>query len=881
MTVTFLSAGTSETFDTSIFNATVLTNGAVASSASNVHNQQRSLKCTGNTGGNTRVAKAQPPIGVINNNGRGSFYVFADARASSFSNGSTACDLLASFGNATTFCFGIALDNNGKLRLLAGQAGTITSQVTGATTLAINTFYHISFAWSVTSANVNSFRVWLNGVLELTINNIVGLITDQDRMTFGIDGWDCTSSAVNAYFTDMYLDGASILSDPGDIRVTAKRPISNGTTNQFTTQIGVGGSGVGSGHAPQVNERALSQTNGWSITPSGSTRTEEYNIEAASAGDVDITGMIIMGVVGWIFTKTASSLTNSIIVDGTLTNIANTTTAKAFRQVSPNPTTYPAGTGSDIGMRSTTTASLHSLYECGITIAYIAPITATPGVNGLTVTAFAPTSAAPRLVIPPKLALTTTLYTPVDKLSVSPGVKSVAITEYSPTILGPQSQVPDTLTLSLSEPAPDIRLGLYSTPGTDNLNLTEYGPVPGVSYTPGVKVLTLSEFSIVASAPLLSTIGKLGLTLSPQMARFGLVGVPGVRNLLLSRFAPKPGFGPSIPTLTMTTTRFQITLLAGQTYSPGKLSLLTTKFAPIPGGPRTAVPDTVELNISAFDAAIHPGPNVSPDTLSLALTEYGPVLTFFVTPRPNTKALVLTRFAPKAMIPKTATPGVVALLLSRKTILPHVGQSASIGKLSLLLSEFSPLTSAGVVIDRLSLLLSEFSPTGSIGYRPTPGVLSLNLALKTIGAGLAVKPSTLALVLAFFAPTLPRALRPISRVQVLRTRSQHGTTLHRGIPDYVLRRNRVIGTSYNKIATPAVKHLLTASFAPKIIIGIVVTPDTYPAILTRYNPATLSVEGPNAPNPATLVLTGISVGSFTFTITPGTKALNLTAYVLG
>ncbi len=78
-----------------------------------------------------------------------------------------------------------------------------------------------------------------------------------------MDSTTISTSGV-AYFDDIYVDNGSDLSDPGNVHVTAKRPGSNGLSNGFATQIGSGGSGFGSGHAPQVNERPLSNTNGWS-----------------------------------------------------------------------------------------------------------------------------------------------------------------------------------------------------------------------------------------------------------------------------------------------------------------------------------------------------------------------------------------------------------------------------------------------------------------------------------------------------------------------------------------------------------------------------------------------------------------------------------------
>ena len=133
---------------------------------------------------------------------------------------------------------------------------------------------------------------------------------------------------------DLYVDSGTTLDDPGDIRVAAKRPVANGAVNQFTTQIGSGGSGYGSGHAPQVNERPLNTANGWSISTT-TKATEDYNVEGRAAGDVDLSGATIVDYMGWI-NATEASTSNSpvthIIVNGTATAKTLTTSYAMYTQ---------------------------------------------------------------------------------------------------------------------------------------------------------------------------------------------------------------------------------------------------------------------------------------------------------------------------------------------------------------------------------------------------------------------------------------------------------------------------------------------------------------------------------------------------------------------
>jgi hypothetical protein len=190
-----------------------------------------------------------------------------------------------------------------------------------------------------------------------------------------------TSTSIQTFWIDdFYVDNRTDLTDPGDVRVTAKRPFANGTTNGFTTQIGAGGSGYGSGHAPQVNERPLSQTNGWSMVGAGAAVTEEYSVEGASVGDVDVSIHPIYDWSSWVFAKSLASETASLIVGGATSNIALTSTATAFQKAAGS-TIYPVGS-TDVGIITDTSLTTVSLYECGVLIAFSPVVVNNPPIRG-------------------------------------------------------------------------------------------------------------------------------------------------------------------------------------------------------------------------------------------------------------------------------------------------------------------------------------------------------------------------------------------------------------------------------------------------------------------------------------------------------------------
>ena len=165
-------------------------------------------------------------------------------------------------------------------------------------TLSTGQWYSITLAYTIISTSVNRFELFVNSVSTISVTNATLTSTGSTGVKIGNQNNNAT---LDFRTSDHYVDDSSSLTDTGDIWVTAKRPVSNGTTNGFSTQIGSGGSGYGSGHSPQVNERPLSTTNGWSMVGAGSAVTEEYNIEGKSVGDINISycddcGLVRLGI---------------------------------------------------------------------------------------------------------------------------------------------------------------------------------------------------------------------------------------------------------------------------------------------------------------------------------------------------------------------------------------------------------------------------------------------------------------------------------------------------------------------------------------------------------------------------------------------------------
>lgn len=308
------------------------------------------------------TSRAQTPAGVLSDAGsRWSYYV----RPVVFPTAASVT-IAATVTAGSTSVFGLRMTPTGKLGIYdaAGTQLGLSSKV-----MALGRFQRICVAYTITSTTVNRFEVFVDGVSFLSLTNVTLTATVTSAFLIQVT----SDTTIDLRVSDIYVDNSSSLTDTGDIWVTAKRPFANGTTNGFATQIGAGGSGYGSGHAPQVNERPLSTTNGWSMVGAGSAVTEEYTIEGAGVGDFNLSGGSLVDYMGWVYASAALAETGSIIVGGASSNIALTNVNTMFTKAAAS-ITYPAG-GTDIGIVTSTTVTTVSLYECGILVAFkVAPM---------------------------------------------------------------------------------------------------------------------------------------------------------------------------------------------------------------------------------------------------------------------------------------------------------------------------------------------------------------------------------------------------------------------------------------------------------------------------------------------------------------------------
>jgi len=375
--VKFLDPGTDSTFGLEMYGVTSTSNGTIASSSTVAHTGPRSIKSDVTMAGG-RGGVRTPAASIADAGGVMCEWVYFSSVSPSTNTGF----IDAENSGLTRDIFDIALTTTGKIMIQF----TNSTAKTGNTVLSATTWYQVCVGWVITTTSNWSATVYLNGASEVTTSNADGTLggVGVDHFMLGIfipgnQSSITSTSILTVYFDDVYIDNRTDKSYPGSISVTAKLPLSNGTTNGFT---GTGTpSGTGTGNARYVNERALSATNFVSASVSAIT-TEEYNIEGASAGDVNLTGATLVEVAGWVYAKAALAETGSIRLNNVDSNIS-LINANTMFVVYGATTTYPAGTGTDIGIITTNLSTTVTLFEAGVNVAYI-PAAVTSVRNGLT-----------------------------------------------------------------------------------------------------------------------------------------------------------------------------------------------------------------------------------------------------------------------------------------------------------------------------------------------------------------------------------------------------------------------------------------------------------------------------------------------------------------
>ena len=345
-----MEAGTDATFGFEFYSSTT---GTVSSDPAQVQTGLRSIKCD-STGSGLEASVLKQ--GILDDAGRRISCYF---RFSTLPTADT--DILIAWASGdTSNPWSLRLRTSGKLALWsASQLGTDGS------TLSINTWYRISVAYKITSTTVYDLRVFVNGVLDISVTNGTALFT-TGTLDLAV-GWigDGTNNAITNV-DDLYVDDSAALTDPGNIHITAKLPNSN-NVNNFNTAIGANPAN----RWTNVNERALSETNGWGDN-AASTQLENYTLQTAAVGDVDISAATIIARMAWIWAKQLIAVagTPGITNNGTTTGITLTTTSTLYTDI-VDSSIYPSDVAG-IGMRSAgVAADATDLFECGMLIAYI------------------------------------------------------------------------------------------------------------------------------------------------------------------------------------------------------------------------------------------------------------------------------------------------------------------------------------------------------------------------------------------------------------------------------------------------------------------------------------------------------------------------------
>lgn len=251
-----------------------------------------------------------------------------------------------------------SLGTDGKLILIAVGATTAT----GTTVLQDGVWYRISLCYTITSSTVWSARLYLNGVLEASLDSTGTLSQTLPSARLTIVLQAATGDNFVAYFSDVYVDDGTMLNDPGNVSITNKLPASN-STNQFDTFIGANPAN----RWTNVNEFPVSTVNGWQQAASTQV-VEVYGIEAQATGYRNLDASTILAKSPWIYAKGAAGAlgTPAIMLDGGATAVTLTNAAKLHASLADG-STWPTS----IGMRSTGVADDTFLYDTGALIAYI------------------------------------------------------------------------------------------------------------------------------------------------------------------------------------------------------------------------------------------------------------------------------------------------------------------------------------------------------------------------------------------------------------------------------------------------------------------------------------------------------------------------------
>ena len=348
----FAEPGTDSTGDFSLFNTT---SGTVASDTSVKHTGTRSIKLS--TGNPSTNAIVDTVTGILADAGRRISFYFR------FSALPATSGVLFRVADATSNAVISGLVLSSGLLQNTPAGGTAVS---GTAVLSVDTWYRVSISYTVTDLSTYQCKMYINGVLDSTSN--AGTLTRQGSSVLRLiasSGWPIDT---NVWYDNIVVDDGNDYTDIGNVLTTAKFPAAN-NVNDFDTAIGANPAN----RWTNVNELPLSVTNGWQHAAATDVQ-ENYTIQAASVGDVDVSAKRIIGHVAWIRAKGVASGagTPKIMNNGTETAILLTAAVTPYFSATTTAV-YPTN-AAGVGMRSTNFTDDAFLYECGMIIVYGEPI---------------------------------------------------------------------------------------------------------------------------------------------------------------------------------------------------------------------------------------------------------------------------------------------------------------------------------------------------------------------------------------------------------------------------------------------------------------------------------------------------------------------------
>jgi len=198
----------------------------------------------------------------------------------------------------------VVLTTGGKLQI-AADGGSVV----GSATLSANTWYRVCFCMNIVSSTNWTAKLYVTSVdgespaADVSASNAdfnCGGANTSVTLYNGTHVSNPLSTGMILYVTGVVVDNDSSNDDMGDIRCVPKLfNTESGGVQDFDTAIG---NARGASDYNNVNERALSLTNGW--RHNGATQVaESYGVQNAAAGDIDITGKTIIGHLAWAYGK--------------------------------------------------------------------------------------------------------------------------------------------------------------------------------------------------------------------------------------------------------------------------------------------------------------------------------------------------------------------------------------------------------------------------------------------------------------------------------------------------------------------------------------------------------------------------------------------------